>query len=180
MCAALTRRERFATTIRVTRAQDIVVDWGALYRGLNTAVMTRADDLELAARIRRARVFIQHNLERDIDLQAIAGAAHYSRYHLLRAFRRRYGETPHQYLTRCRIERARELLRTTELSVTEVCLAVGYQSLGSFSALFRRHVGHAPQRYRRRFVQSPAVRALVTPRAAIIPGCYFDRYRMLG
>jgi transcriptional regulator GlxA family with amidase domain len=65
-------------------------------------------------------------------------------------FRGAFDATPHQYLTRRRIERARDLLAGTDLDVTEICFAVGFQSLGSFSALFHRCVGHAPTTYRAR------------------------------
>ncbi|MEM9487952.1 MAG: helix-turn-helix transcriptional regulator [Myxococcota bacterium] len=84
----------------------------------------------------------------------MARAACFSRYHFLRAFRREFDITPHQYLTRYRIDRARELLSTSDRPVTEICLDVGFRSLGSFSSLFQRHVGHSPTRYRRYLVQS--------------------------
>ncbi|MBN9606035.1 MAG: helix-turn-helix transcriptional regulator [Actinomycetales bacterium] len=83
-----------------------------------------------------------------LDVPSLAAAAHMSTGHFARAFREAYGETPHAYLMSRRIQRAKELLRHTDLSVTEVCLAVGCTSLGSFSASFTRLVGQTPSAYR--------------------------------
>lgn len=82
------------------------------------------------------------------ELAAVAGL---SPNHLLRAFRQVIGRTPHQYLTELRLARARRLLRETDQPVTEICLAVGFASPGSFSWLFRRATGLPPLAYRRRF-----------------------------
>jgi AraC-like DNA-binding protein len=98
-----------------------------------------------------------------IDLDALARRAHCSRFHFLRSFRAAYGETPHAYLTRRRIERAKDLLRSANLTVTEVCFLVGFSSLGSFSARFRELVGVPPSAYR-----DDAVRRGGAPP---IPGC---------
>ncbi len=73
-----------------------------------------------------------------LDLEAIAQTAGYSRFHFIRAFRDAYGQTPRDYLSARRVERARELLRNADLTVTEVCLLVGFSSLGSFSTRFRK------------------------------------------
>jgi len=81
-------------------------------------------------------------------LDDVARRAGYSRYHFLRAFRAAYGETPRAYLTRRRIERAKDLLRSSNLTVTEICHLVGFSSLGSFSARFTELVGRSPRRYR--------------------------------
>ena len=74
-----------------------------------------------------------------LDLDALARRAGYSRFHFLRAFHNAYGETPRAYLTRRRIERAQDQLRSVNLTVTEVCHVVGFASLGSFSARFRNY-----------------------------------------
>ena len=95
-------------------------------------------------RLALARAFIDEHYDLPLDLEQIAGQASFSRYHFLRLFRGAFDQTPHQYLTERRIAKAKELLASSDLSVTEVCLAVRFDSLGSFSALFRRHVGHAP------------------------------------
>jgi AraC-like DNA-binding protein len=83
-------------------------------------------------------------------LERIASAACFSRYHFIRLFKQAFDQTPHQYLMHRRIEQAKQLLIAGELNVTEVCFAVGFQSLGSFSALFHRSVGQPPKLYRAR------------------------------
>jgi len=99
-----------------------------------------------------------------LDLDAIAREAGYSRFHFVRAFRDTYGSTPRDYLSARRVERARELLRTANLTVTEICFLVGFSSLGSFSARFKREVGLSPSDYRDREVR----RGGPPP----IPGCF--------
>ena len=83
-----------------------------------------------------------------LDVRAIAAVAHVSAAHFSRSFRNVFGETPHRYLQRRRIERAMALLRQTERSVTEICLDVGFVSLGSFSRTFTRVIGMSPSAYR--------------------------------
>jgi transcriptional regulator GlxA family with amidase domain len=121
---------------------------------------------ELYERLCRAREFIDRCYDRPLDLAQISNQACLSRYHFLRLFRQAFNRTPHQYLTQKRIERAKELLTTSELTVTDVCFEVGFESLGSFSSLFHKHVGHAPIVYRTRAglrSRSPLSR---------IPGCF--------
>jgi AraC-like DNA-binding protein len=103
---------------------------------------------ELYRRLHVARDYAAALYAAPLTLDELATVACLSPSHLLRTFRAAFGQSPHQYLTALRLARARDLLRTTEISVTEVCLAVGYTSLGSFSALFRRHLGVSPERYR--------------------------------
>ena len=98
--------------------------------------------------LRRARDLIDRDYARPLDLAALAAEAGYSRYHFARAFATAYGETPRAYLTRRRIERAKALLRTANLSVTEICFLVGFESVGSFSSRFRALVGQTPTGYR--------------------------------
>ena len=119
--------------------------------------------LFLLPALRRAHDLIDRDYARRLDLDAMAREAGYSRFHFARAFAAAYGETPRTYLTRRRIERAKTLLRTVNLSVTEICLLVGFDSLGSFSRRFSRLVGQSPTAYRRAAVQ----RAGAPP----IPGC---------
>jgi AraC-like DNA-binding protein len=104
-------------------------------------------------RLLRARAFIEEHSDLPLDLAQIAEQASFSRYHFLRLFRDTFDQTPHQYLIQRRIERAKALLAADELSITEVCFAVGFQSLGSFSALFHRCAGQPPQAYRARVFQ---------------------------
>lgn len=143
--------------------------WARWFQGLQTASWARLED---EVRLLRARDFIDRCFDRPLDLEVIARQAHFSRYHFLRAFRRAYAVTPHQYLTRRRIDAARDLLEESDLSVTEVCLAVGFQSLGSFSTLFRRHVGRSPADYRRAVVQVPGLWRPSPP----IPTCFLFHY----
>lgn len=113
--------------------------------------------------LRRARDMIDRQYHERLDLDALARAAGYSKYHFARSFAAVYGETPAAYLTRRRIERAKVLLTTANLSVTDVCFMVGFESLGSFSALFRRLVGRTPSGYREDSARSGGPMA--------IPGC---------
>ena len=99
-------------------------------------------------RLMRAREFIDECYHQRLDLDQISGEACLSRYHFLRLFRRAFNTTPHQYLTQRRIEKAKELLSSSGLTVTDVCFEVGFESLGSFSSLFHKHVGHPPIAYR--------------------------------
>jgi AraC-like DNA-binding protein len=113
------------------------------------------------ARLRRARDLMDREYASPLDVAALARAALMSTAHFSRQFRAAYGETPYAYLMTRRIERAKALLRQHDLSVTEVCLAVGCTSLGSFSARFTQVVGETPTAYRAR-----DHRALVS-----VPGC---------
>jgi AraC-like DNA-binding protein len=104
--------------------------------------------LFLLPALRRARDLMDRDYAEPLDLDTMAGEAGYSRFHFARAFAAAYGETPRAYLTRRRIERAKTLLRTANLSVTEICFLVGFSSLGSFSSRFRELVGRSPSEYR--------------------------------
>jgi AraC-like DNA-binding protein len=102
------------------------------------------------AHLRRARDLIDREYARPLDVAALARAALMSTAHFSRQFRAAYGETPYAYLMTRRVERAQALLRRGETSVTEVCMAVGCSSLGSFSARFTELVGETPTAYRAR------------------------------
>lgn len=105
---------------------------------------------ELYRRLHRARDYAHAMLDQSITLNEMAQIACLSPNHFLRTFRQVFRQSPHQYLTALRLERAQKLLAGTELSVTEVCYAVGFASLGSFSWLFRRRFGISPEAYRQR------------------------------
>jgi AraC-like DNA-binding protein len=107
-----------------------------------------AEELANLAHLRRARDLIDREYARPLDVAALAHAALMSSAHFSRQFRAAYGETPYAYLMTRRIERAKALLRRGDMSVTEVCLAVGCSSLGSFSARFTELVGQTPTSYR--------------------------------
>ena len=109
-----------------------------------------AQRLQDLARLRRVRDRIDREYAQPLDVEALARGAHMSAGHLSREFKLAYGESPYSYLMTRRIERAKALLRSGELSVTEVCLAVGCTSLGSFSARFTQVVGETPTAYRAR------------------------------
>jgi AraC-like DNA-binding protein len=108
------------------------------------------EDLANLAHLRRARDLMDREYARPLDVAALARAALMSTAHFSRQFRATYGETPYSYLMTRRIERAKALLRSGELSVTEVCVEVGCTSLGSFSARFTQLVGETPTAYRAR------------------------------
>lgn len=125
------------------------------------------------ARLRRARDLMDREYARPLDVAELARAALMSPAHFSRQFRAAYGETPYAYLMTRRIERAKALLRLGELSVTEVCLAVGCTSLGSFSARFTQLAGETPTAYRARdhgaLVSVPGCIARDLTRPARIP-----------
>jgi AraC-like DNA-binding protein len=121
----------------------------------------------------QARDLIEQEFAEPLSLAALARQVGLSRFHLLRVFGRVYGRTPHRYLTETRLRRAKALLRSGA-SVTEVCMEVGFSSLGSFSALFTREVGRSPrefQRHLRRIVQVPAAY-----RRPFIPICFVQQF----
>lgn len=94
--------------------------------------------------------YIEEHLDEPLSVDALAARAHLSPYHFIRRFQRAHFYTPRQYLIHKRLERAKELLANSELPVTEICLAVGFESLGSFSTLFHTVVGWSPSIYRAR------------------------------
>ena len=128
------------------------------------AVNTRPAFVERFASLRRAKDLIDRDFAEPLDLDAMAAEAGYSRFHFTRSFREAFGRTPREYLSWRRVERARELLRTASLSVTEVCMLVGFSSVGTFSARFKRVVGLSPRDLRERAVASGG--------RPPIPGCF--------
>lgn len=110
--------------------------------------MRTATKTELFRRLTSARSMIEASLDQSLRLDKIAAAACLSQYHLHRLFTQVFGETPHRYAVRRRMERAKRLLTQTDMPVTMVCLESGFQSLGSFSTLFRKQTGKSPQQYR--------------------------------
>lgn len=112
--------------------------------------MARLPDTTRYASLRSARDLIDREFASPLDLTVLAAKAGYSRFHFVRAFRAAYGATPGDYLSRRRVERACELLRAANLTVTEVCFLVGFSSLGSFSSRFSELRGCSPSEYQRR------------------------------
>jgi AraC-like DNA-binding protein len=129
------------------------------------------EELANLGNLRRARDLMDREYASPLDVAAVARAAYMSTAHFSRQFRATYGETPYDYLMRRRIERAKELLRRGDLSVTEICMAVGCTSLGSFSSRFNQLVGETPSAYRARdhsalaSVPSCVAKDLTRPRA---------------
>jgi len=126
-----------------------------------TGQTLRAPD-DVLKHLRRARDLADREYAGGVDLDRLAAAAGLSKYHFLRLFRATYGLTPAQYVSERRIERAQDLLRSSNLTVTEVCTAVGFSSLGSFSSRFRALVGESPRDFQRRYAATGAPH---------IPGC---------
>ncbi len=123
----------------------------------------RAVPTDLLQYLRRARDYMDRHFDEPLDLDQLASVAGVSKYHLVRSFEATYDETPMRYLTRRRIERAQDLLRHANLTVTEICMLVGFSSMGSFSARFKEVVGETPTAYRDRWAGSGGPH---------IPGCY--------
>ena len=126
---------------------------------------------EVLERLNRARKFIDLCYDLPLDLEEISSHACFSRFHFLRLFRQAFNKTPHQYLVERRIERAKELLSSEDLRVTDICFEVGFESLGSFSSLFHKTVGHAPLTYREKSRESQAAKRQ-------IPGCFLVMYKL--
>lgn len=110
--------------------------------------MSNGQDLATLAALRRARDRIDRAYARPLDVESLARGVHMSAGHFSRQFKLAYGESPYSYLMTRRIERAMTLLRRGDLSVTDVCFAVGFQSLGTFSTRFSELVGVPPSVYR--------------------------------
>src|SRR5271156_1987184 len=129
----------------------------------------KSADVSSLRMLRLARDRIDRDYADEIGIAALAAWAGYSREHFIRAFRAAYSETPGRYRTRRRVERACELLRSVNLTVTEICHLVGFTSLGTFSARFAELTGMSPTAYRR----EAASRGGPAP----IPGCFALMWR---
>lgn len=126
----------------------------------------------LYRRIVQAKLFIDNHCTENIDLGNISDEAYFSKFHFIRLFKQIYGKTPHQYLTFVRIEKAMELLKTG-IPVSEVCYAVGFESLSSFSGLFKRIVAITPSTY---LVQQQKIKAqIVKSPLTFVPGCFAEK-----
>jgi AraC-like DNA-binding protein len=121
------------------------------------------------ARLCRARDMLREVHERPLTIDDVAREAAMSPFHFIRQFNALFGATPHQFRIQARLNRAKELLALGNCSVTDVCLDVGFSSLGSFSDLFARRVGMPPSAYRRR-ARSMVVVPGIVPNE-LFPGC---------
>lgn len=126
-------------------------------------------------RIVTAKIYIDDNFQEPLELEQISRHAYLSRFHFHRLFTRIYRKTPHQYLTAVRLEKAKALLQKEGISITEVCNSVGFESLSSFSTLFKKQSGFAPQYYRNiAFLKKKL--AQEQPKS-FIPRCFIDSYK---
>jgi AraC-like DNA-binding protein len=114
----------------------------------------------------KVREFIDRHYAKPLTIDALASRANLSPYHFIRIFRVAFGQTPHQYVRARRVERAKELLVTTPLPVTEICDRVGFQSLGTFCTLFKKMTGETPAEFRSKRRKN-----------VYIPGCFVRMYR---
>lgn len=125
---------------------------------------------DLLARLCRARELLRDLEECPRSVAAVARETGFSQFHFIRLYKAVFGETPHRCQARTQIEKAKHLLILTEATVTEVCMTVGFSSVGTFSTHFRRCVGESPSAYQRRH-RSNDGRPLAALPTAMIPGC---------
>jgi AraC-like DNA-binding protein len=111
------------------------------------STLKKVPRIEILERLNLAREFMHSNIDRPISLSQIARNASLSTYHFLRLFKEVFGETPRQYLIRNRLEKARKLLVNTELSVTDISLEIGFESISHFNRLFNRRFGSSPGKF---------------------------------
>ena len=130
---------------------------------------------ELYQRIVAAKIYMDENYHAPLDLEIISRQAFLSRFHFHRMFRKVYQHTPHQYLTRIRLEKAKDLLSNNK-PVNEVCNEVGFESIGSFSSLFKKEIGYAPTFFRN-MAWLKKQEQKKEPRKAI-PHCFIEGFRM--
>ena len=120
-------------------------------------------------RLCRARDLLREVHDEPMSIRVVASEAAMSPFHFIRQFEALFGETPHQFRIRARLERAKQLLALSDYSVTDVCMEVGFTSLGSFSDLFARRVGRAPSVYRQQVRSTVQIPSNLTTELA--PGC---------
>ena len=135
-------------------------------------MQTIADDIYL--RIVNAKLYIDENYHEPIDLEVVSKKAFISKFHFHRLFRKVYRKTPHQYITKKRIDKAKNLLAENK-PVSEVCTEVGFESIGSFSLLFKKEIGFAPTYYRN-MAWLKQQEAKKQPKK-FIPHCFIDSYK---
>jgi AraC-like DNA-binding protein len=120
----------------------------------------------------RAKLYIDEHFADSLDLENIADAACFSKYHFLRIFRKIYGSTPHQYLTAVRVKKA-ALLLAEGVSVKEACFSVGFESVGSFTGLFKRRMGVSPAAFQR--LSQARKREVAAVPLRHIPNCFAEK-----
>lgn len=130
---------------------------------------------DIYQRIAAAKIYIDQNYQEQIDLDTISQQAFLSRFHFHRLFTQVYHHTPHQYLTRKRMDKAKDLLAENK-PVTDVCNELGFESIGSFSTLFKKQIGYAPT-YFRNMAWLKKQEALKQPKQ-FIPHCFIEGYKL--
>jgi AraC-like DNA-binding protein len=130
---------------------------------------------ETYQRIVAAKLFIDTNYQDAIELEQIARRAFLSRFHFHRIFTKVYRKTPHQYLTQIRLAAAKEMLAREGISITDVCNSIGFESLGSFSSLFRKQSGYSPQYYRN--IAWLKKKLTKEQPKRFIPYCFIEQYK---
>jgi AraC-like DNA-binding protein len=135
--------------VGLVRLVELHVLTGVFGQPFDPSSLGRMHRIDAASRrLLRARDRMDRSYAQPLDVAALAHVALTSEAHFIRTFKQTFGETPHRYLQRRRLERAMALLRETERPVTEICLDVGFVSLGTFSRTFRRVLGMSPSQYR--------------------------------
>jgi AraC-like DNA-binding protein len=131
---------------------------------------------DLYKRIVSAKIYIDDNYHEPIDLEQVSQRAFLSKFHFHRIFTKVYKKTPHQYLTQKRLDAAKILLAKEGISITDVCTKIGFESLGSFSSLFRKQSGHSPQYYRNIAWLKKKLAAEKPKR--FIPHCFIEQFKL--
>lgn len=127
-------------------------------------------DEAIYKRLYRSKEFIDDCYNKPIDLNTIAGQANFSPYHFLRLFKKIYETTPHKYLTQKRVEKAKELLKKNDMSITEICFDIGFESPGSFSTLFFKYTGTSPTEFKREYERRMYISVRFPEK--LIPSCF--------
>jgi len=135
-------------------------------------IMHHSPKVYLYRRVLNAKLFIEQNYAANINLNEISGEAFFSKFHFVRIFKSAYGKTPHQYLTEVRIAQAKLLLQTN-MPVAEVCFAVGFDSVSTFTTLFKRLVRQTPALYQQ--TQAERQRQLKATPLQFIPNCFAQK-----
>src|SRR3954466_12116061 len=151
-------RARLAPLAEAPRCRGLFRSQRGRVRAVMTAVSRAVE--ERNRRMLRARDAMDRAYAQPLDIPTLAGVAHVSEAHFIRTSRATFGETPHRYLQRRRVERSMFLLRETDRPVSDICLEVGFTSLGTFSRTFREIMGESPTAYRGRAI------------ARAVPSCF--------
>lgn len=136
-------------------------------------ILMSSSKVYIYRRVLNAKLFIEEHYRDDIDLNAISDEAFFSKFHFIRLFKLIYGKTPHQYLMAIRIEKAKLLLQHNK-PVAEVCFSVGFESIATFTTLFKRFTHQTPALYQQ--VQAKRNKQLKETPLKFIPNCFVDKF----